>query len=115
MDEIAGNATCCGRRATLRVMICASATLEVELGPAVIGDVANLSSGGVYIKTQESFEAGTKVLITVTPNEGSRQDPIPVPGVIVRCDEDGVAIQFLHQGPEAEAMLEGLVASIVSP
>jgi len=56
------------------------------------GFIRNVSSGGAYIETRESFTAGQKTVVTFpSPN---REGHIKMAGAIVRTDANGIAILF---------------------
>jgi hypothetical protein len=61
---------------------------------AVTGDVLNLSTNGVFIKTQEviPLETGVEVLIHLS---GTTSDlSLKILGDVIRADTEGVAVKF---------------------
>lgn len=74
---------------------------------------ANLSRGGLFIRTDQPFGAGRRVLVELTLPDGRRVEAVgrvawtrrsPTRGE--RSDADGVGVEFLAVGTEDLAALE---------
>ncbi|MBN1532114.1 MAG: PilZ domain-containing protein [Spirochaetes bacterium] len=70
-------------------------TAEVQRGgDSITGDVQNLSLSGLYLKSPDVYDAGTPVEITLYLSGSAREIQIPLKGVIIRNDTQGMAVQF---------------------
>jgi len=63
-------------------------------GRAFRGFIKNLSAGGVFIETSETFSIGDEIVLTFSLPE--TQDPIKIAGEIVRALPGGIGVQFKH-------------------
>ncbi len=59
------------------------------------GASKDLSSGGMFIKTNESFSLGE--IITLTIPFSDKQKNIKVPAEIMRITDDGIGVKFLKK------------------
>jgi len=77
---------------------------------------ANLSHGGVFLRTSEPFEEGRRVMVEISLPDGHRFDSVgrvawilrPIPpasGCGERADAHGVGIEFLAAAPADAAAL----------
>lgn len=76
-------------------------------GKVVQSDTRDISAGGVFINTVDTFEIdkSAKVVFTVSGDKKS----FKLQGHIVRVDEDGIAIKFKNITPYYQKILEDLI------
>ena len=60
------------------------------------GSIANLSMGGCFFPAESELPLGAECNITITVGEGARTESFDLKGVVVRSDEMGVGIKFIH-------------------
>ena len=57
------------------------------------GMIQNISTGGIYIETSESFSTGQKITISYPLSNNSRE--IEVQGEVAWTDQNGFAMKYL--------------------
>lgn len=74
---------------------------------------ANLSRGGVFVRTSEPFVEGRRVLVEITLPDGGAFESVGrvawtqrTLGPVERADADGIGIEFLGSAPDHVAALE---------
>jgi PilZ domain len=74
-------------------------------------DIRDISKRGMYIYTRERWYPGTLILIHLERadcKEGARERSISVASRVMRCDDDGVGLEFVFADQEkTEPMLAG--------
>ncbi len=68
-------------------------------------DIRNLSVGGAYIETGESFSAGQEILLWFTDPRNERI-VVKVPGKIVRRDPGGIGVKFENLSKQQKELIE---------
>ena len=58
-----------------------------------VGMIQNMSSGGVYIETNESLSIGQK--ITISYLSSNNTDEIEIQGEVVWTDRNGLAMKYM--------------------
>ena len=67
-------------------------TIHAGVGTTA-GMIQNMSSGGVYIETNESLSIGQK--ITISYLSSNNTDEIEIQGEVVWTDRDGFAMKYM--------------------
>jgi CheY-like chemotaxis protein len=81
---------------------------EVESGRMLVALVRTLSLYGCFVKTDKTFRAGTKVMLTIT-NSGFHFSAM---GRIVDQVNDGIGIEFSGIGPTDQARLDDCLTEL---
>lgn len=79
--------------------------------------IENISSGGLYIRTNESFKTGDLVHLEFNvpdPTQSDQELRFTLVGSICRTDASGVGLQFTNLDQEARYQLEKYVHSVLS-
>lgn len=78
----------------------------------------NLSRGGLFVRTDQPFGKGRRVLVEITLPEGRPLEAVGrvawtrlSPGRSERCDADGVGVELLALAAEDRAALERFLRS----
>jgi len=80
------------RRKHTRKICSISLSYETENRPYKEGSIIDISSGGVFIRTDEDLAIGEKITLNV--KYLSVQDPFTVKGRVVSKNMDGVGVKF---------------------
>ena len=80
----------------------------VESGRMLVAPVCTLSLCGCFVKTNKTFQRGTKVVLRIT-NLGFH---FSATGRIVDLTNDGIGIEFLEIGPSDRARLEDCLVEL---
>ena len=69
--------------------------------------IKNISCGGVFIETSESFSAGEHITLTFSPP--NRNKPLRITGRVVRRTPEGIGVEFTTPpNGELEKIIESL-------
>jgi Tfp pilus assembly protein PilZ len=72
--------------------------------------IQDISEGGVFIKTSQTFSEGKKIKMTfMSPNY---QKPFKIKGEVVRVHADGVGVRFTMESQVQEAALKSFMNNI---
>jgi two-component system chemotaxis response regulator CheY len=80
----------------------------VESGRMLVAPVCTLSLCGCFVKTNKTFQRGTKVVLRIT-NLGFH---FSATGRIVDLTNDGIGIEFVEIGPSDRARLEDCLVEL---
>jgi Tfp pilus assembly protein PilZ len=69
--------------------------------------IKNISAGGVFIETAETFSEGRKILMTFMPPDHQR--PFKISGEIIRIDPDGIGVTFKIKSQVQEMVLNSFI------
>ncbi|MFZ5571937.1 MAG: PilZ domain-containing protein [Thermodesulfobacteriota bacterium] len=67
-------------------------------------DIRNVSVGGAYIETGESFSAGQEIVLWFT-DPRNENIVVKVPGKIVRRDPGGIGVKFENLSPQQKELI----------
>lgn len=72
-------------------------------------DIADLSTKGVFLKTDEKLNEGERVELTINLSGSSTRLAIELLGVVERVDSDGVGIRFIEMELDSFIHLRNVV------
>ncbi len=72
--------------------------------------IQNISAGGAFIETSESFSKGQKILMTFMSPDHQR--PFKISGEIVRIHPDGIGVTFRIKSQVQEMVLKSFIEKI---
>ncbi|MDM8537725.1 PilZ domain-containing protein [Desulfobacterales bacterium HSG17] len=82
--------------------------IDVVIGDRVIQtDAKDISAGGIYINTSGKFEANKNVRVVFTIPGSDK--PFKLEGMIVRVEQNGIAIKFSNITPYFKKMLDDII------
>ncbi len=82
--------------------------IDVVIGDRVIQtDAKDISAGGIYINTSGKFEANKNVRVVFTIPGIDK--PFKLEGMIVRVEQNGMAIKFSNITPYFKKMLDDII------
>ena len=82
--------------------------IDIVVGNRVIQtNTKDISAGGIYIRTSGKFKANEKVRVVFTVPEIER--PFKLEGMIVRVEQDGMAVKFENITPYFKKFLDGTI------
>jgi hypothetical protein len=82
--------------------------IDVVIGDRVIQtDAKDISAGGIYINTSGKFEANENVRVVFTIPGIDK--PFKLEGMIVRVEQNGMAIKFANITPYFKKMLDDVI------
>jgi hypothetical protein len=81
------------KRDKSRVVFHVNASLEYD-GVTVNGDVENLSTNGMFMKTSENIPVDTAVEVSIYLSGTTSELSLKINGVVSRKEEKGVAVIF---------------------
>jgi Tfp pilus assembly protein PilZ len=84
-------------------------------GRTYLGEVENVSHGGMFVKTYGDFNSGEQVLVSVSFQEGNSQLSVTMPGKVARQTSDGVALHSPHIDTHSLIHFEYMLASNNKP
>ena len=88
-------------------------TIDYTVGDQYFRDfIQDISDGGVFIKTSQTFSVGQTILMTFMSPDN--QKPFKINGEIIRVHEDGIGVAFKIESQVQEAALKSLVNMIQS-
>lgn len=74
--------------------------------------IQDMSDGGVFIKTRQTFKPGQEILMTfMSPDQ---QKPFKIPGEIMRTLDNGIGVRFIKESPVQAETIAVLVSQIQS-
>lgn len=73
--------------------------------------IRNISYNGVYIETQEPFDVGQVITLRVLAPY-KLKNVKQLSGKIVRTEPNGIAVSFIKEDDEQEAMIKAFVENI---
>ena len=72
--------------------------------------IEDISSSGVFIKTQESFSIGEEIVLSMSlSKDGSA---FKIPATVVRAASDGIGVRFKTTSQVQEAIIDSLIESV---
>lgn len=80
-------------------------------GKAYRSCIRNISASGVFIETQESFEAGQTIALCFTLSESAEMLPFKVMGKVVRVYAEGIGVQYENMSDYQRDIISTLVSS----
>lgn len=66
--------------------------------------IRNISIGGVFVETDQTLQIGQEISLDFKFSKLT--DPVRITGKVVRCEEDGVGVQFEFQDAGLKKLLE---------
>ena len=82
--------------------------IDIVVGDRVIQtNTKDISAGGIFISTSGKFKANEKVRVVFTVPEIEK--PFKLEGMIVRVEQDGMAIKFENITPYFKKFLDGTI------
>jgi Tfp pilus assembly protein PilZ len=72
--------------------------------------IQNMSAGGAFIETSETFSKGQKILMTFMSPDN--QGPFKISGEIVRIHSDGIGVTFKIKSQVQEMVLKSFIEKI---
>lgn len=97
------------RRRYRRLDFSAAALIELD-NETVCGEVRNISTKGVFLKTDRNFAANDQVQVTIDLLKGSARLSVTMPGTVVRLDPEGIGLTSPHINIYSMLHLELLLA-----
>lgn len=89
---------------------CLLSTDYISQGRAHKNFIQDISTGGVFIETGESFSKGDE--ITLTLSLIGHYKPFKISGKIVRTDSQGIGVEFKTESQIQDELIKGLVAKV---
>ena len=74
------------------------------------GVIANISLSGFFFPFTGELPTGELCEVTITVGEGLETEIVTLSGMTVRCDAEGVGINFTEYSPEIRLQLEKIIS-----
>jgi len=97
------------RRANLRVSIRVRVKLFKGGGLAVSGWARNISLGGLFVETEQTFPAGSECLLEFPIRDGRRIHTLKPLARVAWSTGNGMGLEFLKMNEEARDVVHRLV------
>jgi hypothetical protein len=100
------------QRVSIRVTVdtyIRAAVVHKTSGVKAHGWVRNLSAGGLFVDSQDTFEADEPVTVDALARAGGAAIHLRVDGWVAYRSPDGVGIQFGYLAPEMAARISELI------
>jgi hypothetical protein len=97
------------RRNFLRILFESQAVIKFK-DKTITGEIENLSLNGILIRTSEKRLINDLVEVSISLSGSSSQLSINLEGILVRCDDNGMAIQFKKIDIDSFIHLKNVIA-----
>ncbi|MBI5137634.1 MAG: PilZ domain-containing protein [Nitrospirae bacterium] len=104
------------QRATVRIQFrvrVAVAARDGGKGDVIEGQVANLSTGGLYVMADRKLPAGSPCQVSFGVHDNGHLHELTIPSRVAHAQGDGMGIQFMEVSGLARALLSRLVNRIL--
>ena len=92
-----------------RAQVAVTAILTPSGGEPIDVDVIDISMGGMFVRADEILAPGTRCQITILLGHFKHELPIGADGVVIRSNEDGIALKFgsvkIETAPELQSLI----------